>query len=368
MLVLDGMRPRRDGVGALHDDRRPTLVGAPVAPRPQPVARAQAFRFAQVVEEHVDRRLGELPRPFARRRVERDLDTLEAVALEILAQQRAQGLVEVGQHGVERHVDGQQHSATLTTAGALRGKIPGVTETAYDAVRYSNFPYAQTHPARLATVAILHGLEVPDPQHGSVLELGCGAGANLIAMATATPGVRALGVDLAAGPIAEGQAAIAAIGLPNVVLRQGDVRTLTDGRLGTFDYVVAHGVYGWMPADANDALLAVIAAALAPDGVAYVSYNAQPGGYFRRMLRDVGLWHARAAPDALARAAKAQELYRFLKERRVSDADTYGALLAREVPSLADGPLYRLVHDDLGEHWEPVWFADFAAHAARHGL
>ena len=36
-------------------------------------------------------------------------------------------------------------------------------DNAYDAVRYSNYPYAQTHPDRLATVAILHGLEPPDP-------------------------------------------------------------------------------------------------------------------------------------------------------------------------------------------------------------
>ena len=38
------------------------------------------------------------------------------------------------------------------------------------------------------------------------------------------------------------------------------------------------------------------------------------------------------------------------------------------MPVLADAPLYRLVHDDLSEHWHPVWFAEFAEHAARHGL
>src|SRR5919109_1082672 len=146
-----------------------------------------------------------------------------------------------------------------------------MTDFVYDAVRYSNYPYAQTHPDRLATVAILHGVEPPDPFHARVLELGCGAGGNLTAMATATPGIRALGVDLAAGPIADGQAAIAEIGLDNVELRQGDVTELADGQLGTFDYIVAHGLYGWIPAHARDGLLATIRASLAPDGVAYVS-------------------------------------------------------------------------------------------------
>ena len=87
------------------------------------------------------------------------------------------------------------------------------------------------------------------------------------------------------------------------------------------------------------------------------------------MLRDAGLWHARdERRRGGASAAKAQELYRFLNEQRVSDADTYGALLEREVPALADAPSYRLVHDDLSENWNPRWFAEFAAHAAGHGL
>ena len=58
----------------------------------------------------------------------------------------------------------------------------------------------------------------------------------------------------------------------------------------------------------------------------------------------------------------------FLKEHRMTSADTYGSLLERELPPLADGPLYRLVHDDLSEFWHPLWFAEFAAHAAHHGL
>jgi SAM-dependent methyltransferase len=245
-----------------------------------------------------------------------------------------------------------------------------MTDFAYDVVRYSNYPYAQTHPDRLATVAILHGLEPPDSSSGRVLEIGCGAGGNLMAMAASAPGITALGIDLAEGPIADGQAAIAEIGLRNIELRQGDVMELADGRLGHFDYIVAHGVYGWIPAPARDALLATIRASLAPGGVAYVSFNTHPGGYFRRMLRDAGLWHARGVDqrDELARAEKAQELFKFLSEHRASSADTYGALLDRELPALADGPLYRLVHDDLSDNWYPLWFAEFAEHAGGHGL
>src|SRR3954447_812582 len=243
-----------------------------------------------------------------------------------------------------------------------------MTPNAYDEVPYSNHPYAQTHPDRLATVAILHGLEPPDPFRARVMEIGCGAAGNLLAMAAATPGIRAVGVDLAQAPIEAGRASAAAIPLDNVELYQGDVRALTSAPLGAFDYIVAHGLYSWVPEDARDGLLAAVAASLAPDGVAYVSYNANPGGYFRRIMRDAGLWFAREAADQRARAEKAQELFRFLDEHRATEADTYGSLLKRTLPALAHGPVWRLVHDDLSPHWHPVWFAEFAEHAARHGL
>src|SRR3954452_22651466 len=103
--------------------------------------------------------------------------------------------------------------------------------TVYDDVPYSNPPSAQTHPDRLATVAILHGLEPPNPFHARVLEVGCGAGGHLMAMAAAPPGIRAVGVDLAAVAIEEGTATANAIGLDNVELSRADVRELTDGHL-----------------------------------------------------------------------------------------------------------------------------------------
>src|SRR5215218_8512438 len=126
------------------------------------------------------------------------------------------------------------------------------SRTTYDEVRYSNFAYAQTHPDRLATVGALHGLSTPDPSTARVLEIGCGAGGNLIAMAVATPGIAAVGIDLAAAPIAEGRATVEAVGIDNIDLRQGDISDLRDGELGElgdFDYIIAHGVYAWIPED-----------------------------------------------------------------------------------------------------------------------
>src|SRR5919198_6268175 len=95
------------------------------------------------------------------------------------------------------------------------------SRTAYDEVRYSNYPYAQTHPDRLATLATMHGISAPDPASARVLEIGCGAGGNLLAMAVASPGIQAVGVDLAAEPIEEGRRVVADVGASNIDLRQG---------------------------------------------------------------------------------------------------------------------------------------------------
>ena len=141
---------------------------------------------------------------------------------------------------------------------------------------------------------------------------------------------------------------------------------ITDGRLGEFDYVISHGVYAWIPPAAREALLAAVKAHLAPDGVAYVSYNAHPGGHLRRLLREAALWHSRDTTPGPEQAEKARELFEFL-EIRVAE-DPYGGMLGMEVPVLAASPQHRLVHDELSDFWAPVWFADFARAAAGHGL
>ncbi|HLM51590.1 MAG TPA: class I SAM-dependent methyltransferase, partial [Solirubrobacteraceae bacterium] len=117
--------------------------------------------------------------------------------------------------------------------------------TAYDDVPYANLPFSQTRPAVLATVATLHGLDAPDPRAARVLELGCGAGANLAGIAAAHPGVSAVGVDLAPTAIAVARATSAAAELANVRFEVGDVSALTGGQLGEFDYVIVHGLYAW---------------------------------------------------------------------------------------------------------------------------
>ena len=48
--------------------------------------------------------------------------------------------------------------------------------TSYDVVEYPSLPLAQTHPDRLAAIAIMYGLSPAAPDRCRVLELGGGDG------------------------------------------------------------------------------------------------------------------------------------------------------------------------------------------------
>ena len=199
-----------------------------------------------------------------------------------------------------------------------------------------------------------------------MLELGCGDAGNLVPMALALPDARFVGIDAAPGAIARGQRLVAALGLANVTLEARAIEDL-DPAPGGFDYVIAHGVYSWVAPAVRDRLLAVCRAALADGGVAYVSYNALPGGRLREALRDMLVFHTAELDDPRERIAQARALLRFLLEGSPSEHEL-GALMRGQAERLLARSDASLLHDELAAVNQPVYFHEFAAHAARHRL
>ena len=223
----------------------------------------------------------------------------------------------------------------------------------YDQVAYRTFPRRQTHPDRLAAIARLFGMKPAPVTRCRVLEIGCGNGANLIPLAYYLPESRFTGIDLAAEPIGAACAMAGALDVRNIELRVADLRDLGP-KDGEFDYIFAHGLYSWIPAAVRDRLLAVCGERLAPQGVAFVSYNVYPGRYPRQMVREILLYHTRAVTDPAERIAEARRLLENLDHP--------------EAKSLMEQGDDSLFHDDLAPINDPVWFREFAAHAQRHGL
>jgi cyclopropane fatty-acyl-phospholipid synthase-like methyltransferase len=127
---------------------------------------------------------------------------------------------------------------------------------AYDEVSYPGFPFSRTHPDRLATIATLFGMKPAPVENCRVLELGCGDGGNLLPMAFGLRGSEFAGIDLAGLPIARGRAMAEALGLKNVSLRQEDILQFSACR-GQYDYIIAHGIYSWVPTVVQDKLLQI---------------------------------------------------------------------------------------------------------------
>ena len=96
-----------------------------------------------------------------------------------------------------------------------------------------------------------------------VLELGCTDGGNLLPMAATLPRSSFLGIDLSGRQIAAGQKMIERLGLENVELRQMDIADVGED-FGTFDYIICHGVYSWVPPPVQDKILEICARRLAP--------------------------------------------------------------------------------------------------------
>lgn len=248
---------------------------------------------------------------------------------------------------------------------------------AYDALPYQGRPCPESHPSRLAVLARLAGLPIPDLSCCRVLELACGDGNNLIAIADSLPGSRCVGIDLSPRHIEAGRAEIAALGLRNIELRQGDLLQMTPGdpSLGEFDFVIAHCLYSWVPRPVQDRIFALCRRHLAPRGVAFVSYNLLPGWRIVQVLRDFLSFHSRLAedrPDRLQKALAGATLLPLLTDAGTGDLAQFISRYGRDfVDRLQKLGVWRdqaVLHDLIGDPCTPVYFSTFVNHAGRFGL
>ena len=237
----------------------------------------------------------------------------------------------------------------------------------YDEVPYASFPFAQTHPNRLATVATLFGMQPKRPDDCRVLELGCASGGNIIPMAVSLPKSEFVGIDLSSRQIALGQETVDSLRLGNIELLCRSIADVTPN-MGQFDYIVCHGVWSWVAHDVRKKIFEICAEQLTPQGVAYISYNTYPGWHLRGSVRDMMFYHTRNLKEPRERVGQARALLDFLVRSVPEEKGAYPMLLKGEMELLRNKGDYYLLHEHLEHVNEPVYFYEFEAQASAERL
>lgn len=237
----------------------------------------------------------------------------------------------------------------------------------YDELPYRSVPHPDSHPTHLAVVGRLLGLDPPDPYRCRVLELGCASGGNLVPIAWYLPETECVGVERSVRQAEAGNRLIASLGMTNCRILAADLCDVGP-ELGRFDYVVAHGVFSWVPDAVRARLLGLCRELLVPNGIAFLSFNTLPGWRLRGAVREMLLAHCRGVAGAAARLERAREMLRFLAVAQPDATDPAAAYVQQEVRYLLGAHPSYLFHEYLADTNEPLLFGEFASLAGAHGL
>ena len=246
-----------------------------------------------------------------------------------------------------------------------------VQQTIYSELGYKSMPFPYTTPATLEAYAALVGISAPNPKTARVLELGATYGGNIISQALFNPDATFVGIELSQEQVEKGNEVIANAGLTNVSLVQSDIASI-GSEIGTFDYIIAHGVYSWVDDGVKDALLRLIDEHLAEDGIAYISYNTYPGWHTMDEVRQLMMFSNRD---------KAQ----FNHTEKVLHGKTIGSIVGSQIlkydnlkernskflgalRSIMQKDEYYVGHDHLEPNNDPVYFYQFNDHLEAHNL
>ncbi len=241
-------------------------------------------------------------------------------------------------------------------------------ENPYDELAYRSLPVEWSAPEQLAVTSLLHGGPRMRLDSYRVLELGCGDGTNLIALAYYRRHGEFVGIDGSGRHIEAAKARATRLGLDNLSFIHADLREATTRTEGRFDYVLAHGVFSWVPDDVREALLHLHHERMQPNGLMYLNYNTLPGWSVRGLVRRFLLAQTAAVPGLRARTEAAQTLSSQLAATLMSSEHPYSQLMAREFRIVADAELTYVAHEYLNPENHAYWRSEFRALALGHGL
>lgn len=236
----------------------------------------------------------------------------------------------------------------------------------YDDQPYTSNAFFYSSPGHLRAAAHLYGVSTVPLARARVLELGCAAGGNLLPFALAYPEARVVGVDLSPVQVAAGKKIIQDLGVSNLELHAMSLTDITKD-FGEFDYIIAHGVFSWVPPEVRDAMLRICHENLSSKGIAYISYNTYPGWKVGDIVRDAMMLHSHGATTEEEKLAQAKAILTLLSDG-LAEGNSLAAPLRTAAGNLNKHSDYYVMHEYLATFNTPCYFVEFADAARRAGL
>lgn len=237
----------------------------------------------------------------------------------------------------------------------------------YDELPYESYVYKTTHPDHLYVVGKLFGMNPPDFATARVLELGCASGGNLFPYAVRYPKSKCIGIDLSVEEINEGNRIRKEMGLKNAELMQKNIMEIGKD-FGTFDYIICHGVFSWVPDEVRDRILVLCRDNLSKNGMAFISYNAYPGWHFTGAVRNIMKYHAGLFKTPQEKVMQVRALLNFLSDNMPAGNAAVKQVIDSERETFAKVNDTYIYHDHLSGVNNPYYLHEFADMLAGHDL
>ena len=239
-------------------------------------------------------------------------------------------------------------------------------EFSYDRVAYPSFVFPQTSPHRLAAKGTLYGMSPPDPRKCRYLDLGCGDGSSVLLHAFDFPESEFVGIDLSRLRIAEARSNAAALGLQNASFHHIDITQFSREEFGNFDYIVAHGLYSWVPDNVREKTRSIYGDCLSDNGIGYISYNTYPGCHVREMLWRMMQFHTASVEEPNTKIEQAIHFLATLRD--ITPDPEFQEILKSEIAQIIERRRGSVFHDDLSGFNRPFYFHEFVKDLSLKGL
>ncbi|GAA5236838.1 methyltransferase domain-containing protein [Verticiella sediminum] len=227
-------------------------------------------------------------------------------------------------------------------------------------IGYTHGYYREMSPALMAFALLERRVVAPGAEQPlAYCELGCGQGVTANLIAAANPQIEVHANDFNPAHIAGAQRLAAEAGTPNVRFYEHSFQEFIDvPGLPQFDMICLHGIYSWVDAVNRTAIAEFLRRKLKPGGVAYVSYNTQPGWAAAAPLRHLIHLHASQASGSTPNRLQGALAF----ARGIADAK---GIYFRANPAAAqrldriqtEDPNY-VAHEYLNGCWQPFAFSE----------